>query len=84
MELITTHIYADLDALSSMVLAKKLYPEAVIAFPGNVSNNVKKFVTLYQDFLGITKTKDVDFDQVDKLIVVDTAKVSRIEDLRSS
>ncbi len=78
MELITTHIYADLDALSSMVLAKKLYPEAVIAFPGNVSNNVKKFVTLYQDFLGITKTKDVDFDQVDKLIVVDTAKVSRI------
>ncbi|WP_321328760.1 CBS domain-containing protein [uncultured Ilyobacter sp.] len=78
MELITTHIYADLDALSSMVLAKKLYPNAVIAFPGNVSNNVKKFVTLYQDFLGISKTKDIDFDQVEKLIVVDTAKVSRI------
>ncbi len=78
MELITTHIYADLDALSSMILAKKLYPQAVMAFPGNVSNNVKKFVTLYQDFLGITKTKDIDFDEVEKLIVVDTSKISRI------
>lgn len=78
MEVITTHIYTDLDALSSTILAKKLYPEAVIVFPGNLSNNVKKFINLYQDFLGITKIKDINFDEVDKLIVVDTAKVSRI------
>ena len=33
-EIITTHINADFDALSSMVAAKKLYPEAVLVFPG--------------------------------------------------
>jgi len=78
MKVITTHIYADLDALSSMVMAKKLYPDAVMVFPGNISTNVKKFITLYQDFLNIEKVKDIDFDQIEELIVVDTSKRNRI------
>ncbi len=78
MKIITTHIYADLDALSSMVMAKKLYPDAVMVFPGNISMNVKKFITLYQDFLNIEKVKDIDFDQIEELIVVDTSKKNRI------
>lgn len=78
MKVITTHIYADLDALSSMVMAKKIYPDAVMVFPGNISNNVKKFITLYQDFLNIEKVKEVDFDSIDELIIVDTSKRNRI------
>jgi tRNA nucleotidyltransferase (CCA-adding enzyme) len=33
-EVITTHMNADFDALASMLAAKKLYPEAIMVFPG--------------------------------------------------
>lgn len=78
MEIITCHIYADLDALSSMVLIKKLYPNAILVFPGNVGKSVKSFVNLYQNFLEMKKIKDIDIDKVSKLIVVDTSKKNRI------
>ena len=33
--IITTHINADFDALASMLAAQKLYPEALVVFPGS-------------------------------------------------
>ena len=78
MEIITCHIYADLDALSSMVLIKKLYPNGVLVFPGHIGKSVKAFVNLYQNFLQVKKIKDIQMDKVTKLIVVDTSKKNRI------
>jgi len=78
MEVIICHIYADLDALSSMVMARKLYPNAKLCFPGNVGKSVKAFVNLYQDYLNVEKAKDIDYKKVKKLIIVDTAKKDRI------
>ena len=34
LEVITTHLNADFDAMASMVAAKKLYPSAIQVFPG--------------------------------------------------
>jgi tRNA nucleotidyltransferase (CCA-adding enzyme) len=79
MKLITTHLNADFDALSSMVAAKKLYPDAVLAFPGSQEKSVRDFLirsTLY--FLDIAKPRDVDLDAIDTLILVDTRHKSRI------
>jgi len=78
MEIITCHIYADLDALSSMVLIKKLYPNGILVFPGNIGKGVKAFVNLYQDLLEMKRIKDIEMDKVTKLIVVDTSKKNRI------
>ena len=78
MEIITCHIYADLDALSSMVLIKKKYPNGVLVFPGHIGKSVKAFVNLYQNILQIKKIKDVKMEKVTKLIIVDTAKKNRI------
>ncbi|MGB6129037.1 MAG: CBS domain-containing protein [Psychrilyobacter sp.] len=78
MEIITCHIYADLDALSSMVLIKKLYPNGILVFPGHIGKSVKAFVNLYQNFLQVKKIKDISMDKVTKLIVVDTSKKNRI------
>lgn len=78
MEIITCHIYADLDALSSMVLIKKLYPDGILVFPGHIGKSVKAFVNLYQNFLHVKKIKDIQMDKVTKLIVVDTSKKNRI------
>lgn len=78
MEIITCHIYADLDALSSMVLIKKLYPNGILVFPGNIGKSVKAFVNLYQNFLQIKKIKNIQMEKVKKLIIVDTSKKNRI------
>lgn len=79
MKIITTHFNADFDALSSMVAAKKLYPDAVLVFPGSQEKTVRDFLirsTLY--FLNIAKIKDINHDEVDTLILVDTKQKSRI------
>lgn len=79
MRLITTHINADFDGLASMVAALKIYPDAVMAFPGSQERNVRDFISqnlLYSyDF---PKTKDIDLKAVDTLILVDTRSSERI------
>jgi tRNA nucleotidyltransferase (CCA-adding enzyme) len=79
MRLITTHINADFDGLASMVAARKIYPDAAMAFPGSQERNVRDFIAqslLYSyDFL---KIKDIDLKAVDTLILVDTRSSERI------
>jgi tRNA nucleotidyltransferase (CCA-adding enzyme) len=46
MEVITTHMNADFDALASMLAAKKLYPEAKISWcPGK---KLEEFLPAYK------------------------------------
>ncbi|MCS7280654.1 MAG: CBS domain-containing protein [Desulfobacterota bacterium] len=81
MKVITTHTSADFDSLSSMIAAKKIYPDAVLVFPGSQEKSLRDFLirsTLYA--LNITKIKDIDLDSVDTLILVDTRQRSRIGD----
>ncbi len=78
-EIITTHINADFDALSSMVAAKKLYPEAILVFPGSQEKNLRNFFLHSVSYIfNFTKIKDVDLDQVKRLILVDTRQRNRI------
>ena len=44
MELITTHIGADFDALASSLIARKLYPEAELFFPGSREESVRRML----------------------------------------
>ena len=41
--IITGHNNADFDALAAMVGAGKLYPEAVLIFPGSQEKNIRSF-----------------------------------------
>ena len=79
MEVITTHTNADFDAMASMLAAKKLYPDAVVAFSGSQEQGLRDFFvqsTFYAfDF---AKIKDVDFDRVTRLILVDIRDPNRI------
>ena len=79
MEVITTHTNADFDSLASMLAAKKLYPEAVMVFPGSQERSLRDFFihsTLYA--LEIERVKNIDFQDVTRMILVDTRQVSRI------
>jgi tRNA nucleotidyltransferase (CCA-adding enzyme) len=79
MDVITTHINADFDALASMIAAKKLYPQAILVFPGSQERSLRDFFihsTLYA--LEVEKVKHINLQEVRRLILVDTRQVSRI------
>ncbi len=77
MELITTHLNADFDALAAMVAAHKLYPQAIMSFPGSQEKNVRDFLNQGRQF-EFQRLKNIPLEQVEKLIVVDTRQKSRI------
>ena len=78
MEVITTHLNADFDGMASMVAAKKLYPEAVLAFSGSQEKNLRKFFIQSLMIYDFQRLKNIDLEKVSKLIVVDTRQTSRI------
>lgn len=83
MEIITSHNALDFDGLAAMVAAGKLYPGAVKAFAGTVAKNVKQFMALYKDSLSIKQAKEIQINQVKRLIIVDTAVANRLGQFKS-
>jgi tRNA nucleotidyltransferase (CCA-adding enzyme) len=78
-EIITTHINADFDSLSSMVAAKKLYPDATLVFPGSQEKSLRNFFLHSISYLfDFSRIKEIDLDQVKRLILVDTRQRNRI------
>ncbi|GBE01541.1 poly(A) polymerase I precursor [bacterium BMS3Bbin06] len=77
MDVIVCHLNADFDCLSSMLGAKRIYPDATPAFPGSQEKKVREFLRVYSP-LEIKKLRDIDLDEVTRLILVDTKKPSRI------
>ena len=79
MEVITTHVNADFDAFASMVAAKKLYPNAVVAFAGSQEKSLRDFFlssALYA--FKWEKLKDLDLKKITRLILVDIRQKGRI------
>jgi tRNA nucleotidyltransferase (CCA-adding enzyme) len=79
MEVITTHVNADFDAFGSMVAAKKLYPNAVLAFAGSQEKSLRDFFlksALYA--FNLKKLKNIDLKKVKRIILVDIRQKNRI------
>ena len=78
-EVITTHINADFDALASLIAASKLYPRASLVFPGSQERNLRNFFLHSTSYLfNFSKIKQIKFNQIKRLILVDTRQKSRI------
>ena len=81
---ITTHVNADFDAFASMLAAKKLYPDALVVFPGSQEKNLRDFFVKSMVYMyNVVKIKDLDLNAVNRLILVDTRQASRIGKLAS-
>ncbi len=79
MDVITTHVNADFDCLGAMTATARLYPGAVISFPGSQEKGVRDFLEHHPDhFPPVTRPKDIDLAQVSRLIIVDCQQASRI------
>lgn len=77
MELITTHLHADFDALAAMVAVRRLYPRALMAFPGSQEKNVRDYIKQWGQY-PFQRLKNIDIAKVSRLIVVDTRQPGRI------
>jgi tRNA nucleotidyltransferase (CCA-adding enzyme) len=79
MDVITTHINADFDCLGAMAAAARLYPGALISFSGSQEKGVRDFLARHPDHMPVvTRSKDIDFDAVSRLIIVDCQQAGRI------
>ena len=77
MDIITSHLNADFDSLASMIAAKKLYPDAFLAFPGSQERKVRDFIEVFRP-AEIRKLRDIDPSLIKRLIIVDTKQPGRI------
>lgn len=80
---ITAHNNADFDALAAMIAAGKLYPGAVLIFPGSQEKNLRNFFIQSATYLfNFQSMKEIDPTSVERLVVVDTRQRSRLDHVR--
>ena len=76
---ITSHVNADFDAMASMLAAQKLYPEALVVFPGSQEKNLRNFFISSMVYIfNMVDIRDLEFDAVKRLVLVDTCQPNRI------
>ncbi len=78
---ILTHAGADLDALSSMYAAGKLYPGSFLVHPGSLDAEAKKMTDIFGDLLNLVKVREIPKNvrsNIERIIIVDTKIPSRI------
>jgi tRNA nucleotidyltransferase (CCA-adding enzyme) len=76
---ITTHINADFDGIASMLAAQKLYPNALVVFPGSYEKNLRNFFVDSMAYLfNMIDIRDINFSDIQCLVLVDTRRGDRI------
>jgi tRNA nucleotidyltransferase (CCA-adding enzyme) len=78
MDVITTHLNADFDALASMMAAGKYYTKALLVFPGSQEKSVRDYLSMSDNSMNIMKVKDISLDKITRLVLVDVKKPDRI------
>lgn len=80
MELIIGHTNSDLDCFGSMVLARYLYPKAVLVRSRLIHPVAQKLYSLYRNHLNMSTFKELRGEKVDRIIIVDTRTRARIKE----
>ena len=83
MIIITTHKGSDFDALASLVAASLLYPGSKPVLPTSVNENLKAFLSIHKDLFDLYSPGDINLENVNTLVVVDTHSWNRLEGMES-
>ncbi len=79
---ITTHMNADFDGIASMLAAQKIYPGALVAFPGSYEKNLRNFFIDSMAYLfNMTDISNIHLSDIRCLVLVDTRRGDRIGNL---
>jgi nanoRNase/pAp phosphatase (c-di-AMP/oligoRNAs hydrolase)/CBS domain-containing protein len=79
MQIVTTHVNADFDALASVIAATLIYPGSIPILPKNLNPNVKAFLSIHKDLLPVSAVTDINLEDVTRLIVVDVNTWERLD-----
>ncbi len=81
--IITCHINADFDCISSMIAARILYPEGILIFPGTQEQSMRNFFIQSASYLlNFYTIKDILKESVRKVVVCDTRQISRLSHIQ--
>ena len=79
MDVITTHTNADFDCLGALAAALRLYPGALLSFPGSQEKGVRDFVGRHPEYLPhFTRAREINLETISRLIIVDCQQAARI------
>lgn len=79
MIVVTTHKNTDFDGLASVIAATLLYPGAVGVVPKMVNKNVEQFLSTHKTAFNIVLPGEVNPDDIDTLVTVDTGSWKRLD-----
>ncbi|MGB9808194.1 MAG: DHH family phosphoesterase, partial [Thermosulfidibacteraceae bacterium] len=71
MTIIVTHDNPDFDALASLIVARKIYRDAICIMPNSPERNVKEFVERTNLETILVPFSKIDLSRVEKLVLVD-------------
>lgn len=78
--LITCHSNADYDAFSSMLAIRHLFAGSILLYPGSQEKKLQKiFSELEPAEYGLANPGDIDWSEIEHLVIVDTAQKSRLK-----
>ena len=84
MDVITTHLNADFDAMAAMVAARKIYPDAEMVFSGSQEKNLREFFTQSSQYqFEFKRLRQIPLSEVRRLIIVDTRLARRLGNFAS-
>ena len=77
---ITTHINADFDGISSVLAAHKLYPDSIVVLPnaGEKKNLKNFFISSLLYLFNMKRVSDIAGQTVSRVVLVDTRDISRL------
>uniref|UniRef100_A0A7V4WJK8 CBS domain-containing protein n=1 Tax=Candidatus Caldatribacterium saccharofermentans TaxID=1454753 RepID=A0A7V4WJK8_9BACT len=78
MKIVVSHEGTDFDAFASMFAVTKVFPGTHIVLWGTVNPNVRHFLSLHGTFFPFLTERDVDWNAVETIYVVDTVYLERL------
>ncbi|MDY7040774.1 MAG: CBS domain-containing protein [Chloroflexota bacterium] len=79
MEIILTHENTDFDGLASLLVARKLYPDAVPVLPRRLNRNLRHFLTIYCDEFPFVPVEELSRRRIHRVILVDTQNMATLK-----
>lgn len=83
MKIIVTHKNSDFAAIASLVAAHKLHPDAIPVLGFLQNQRVKEFLSLHDGAFELSSPKDIDWEKVTDIIMVDFHDLSQADGLET-
>ena len=78
------HTNMDLDCLGSLILIKKLYPDYRLVRSNQINPVARNLFNLYKEYFNFIYPKELENNQIDNIIIVDTCRAERVKEYFSN